>query len=63
MKPIPWFFGLFRRTPLRTIVNDELHEAFKKLLEAETGLEYAKSQVAYRTEQVARLKQRVMELP
>lgn len=44
------------RTKLIKIAEDELYEAERKLLEAQTGLEWATSQVAYRTAQVERLR-------
>lgn len=44
------------RPKLLKIAQDELYEAERKLLEAQTGLEWARPQVAYRTAQVERLR-------
>lgn len=43
-------------TPIE-IATKELQEAQEKLLEAQTGLEYAKAMVEYNTNRVARLQE------
>lgn len=50
------------RPKLLKIAQDELYEAERKLLEAQTGLEWAQSQVTYRTGQAARLRAYVAEM-
>ena len=45
------------------LAADELAEAQRKLLEAQTGLEYAKAMVEYNTNRVARLQKFVSDVP
>ena len=46
---------LFRRPHDRDLARQELEDARIALLEAQTGLEWAKSQVQYNTDRIARL--------
>jgi hypothetical protein len=47
-------FGIVQ--PIDSIVNDELYEAEVALLEAQSGVEWAKANVEYQSNRVARLK-------
>jgi hypothetical protein len=51
-------FGII---PIPALIEDELAEAERKLLEAETGLNWAESQVAYQRARIARLKAKQLE--
>ena len=48
-----------KRISIETLMSDELYEAEKALLDAQTGLEWAQSQVEYNTNRVARLKKQI----
>lgn len=52
---------MFFKPNLVKTAADELYDAERKLLEAQTGLEYAKSQVDYQTARVARLREYLAE--
>lgn len=45
----------FRKPSPEMMATQELEDARRALLEAQTGMEYAKAMVAYRTEQIERL--------
>ena len=47
------FFGIVQ--PLDQLVSDELYEAEVALLQAQSGVEWAKANVEYQTNRVARL--------
>ena len=47
------FFGIVE--PIEQIVSDELYEAEVALLQAQSGVEWAKANVEYQTNRVARL--------
>lgn len=47
---------LFSKPTVTAVAQDELYEAERKLMEAQTGLEYAHAMVDYHTNRVARLK-------
>jgi hypothetical protein len=49
---------MFKRIPLNELIDDELYEAERKLLAAETALEFATSEVGYQKARIARLKER-----
>lgn len=49
-------FNPFKRESITKVVETELYEAERKLLEAQTLLEYYKAQVDFQTNRVARLK-------
>lgn len=48
--------NLFSKPTVQSVAQDELYEAERKLMEAQTGLEYAHAMVDYHTNRVARLK-------
>lgn len=45
----------FRKPSPEMMATQELEDARRALLEAQTGMEYAKAMVSYRTEQIERL--------
>ena len=52
---------IFRTKTIREIIATELREAHKKKLEAESGVEYARSIVQYNEQRIQRLQKRLME--
>ncbi len=48
-------FNPFRQPSAEVMAVQELEDAKRQLLSAQSGLEYAKAMVAYRTEQIERL--------
>ena len=52
----------FGRLTLLEIAAEELAEAERKKMEAQTGVEYSSAIVTYRTAQIKRLKQTINEL-
>ena len=53
---------LFGKLSLLEIAAEELAEAERKRMEAQTGVEYSTAIVAYRTAQIKRLKAHITEL-
>ena len=53
---------LFGRLSLLEIAAEELAEAERKKMEAQTGVEYSSAIVTYRTAQIKRLKAQINEL-
>jgi len=53
---------LFGKLSLLEIAAEELAEAERKKMEAQTGVEYSTAIVAYRTAQIKRLKAHITEL-
>ena len=52
---------IFRIKTIREIIAAELREAHKKKLEAESGVEYARSIVQYNEQRIQRLQKRLLE--
>jgi hypothetical protein len=52
---------IFRTKTIREIIATELREAHKKKLEAESGVEYARSIVQYNEQRIQRLQKRLTE--
>jgi len=52
---------LFKPKTIHEIIAKELREAHLKKLEAESGVEYAQSVVAYNDQRIKRLEQRLMQ--
>ena len=52
---------IFRVKTIREIIATELREAHKKKLEAESGVEYARSIVQYNEQRIQRLQKRLLE--
>lgn len=52
------FLAVFRSPPADVMAAHELAEAQRDLLQAESGLEYARAMVAYNRDRIARLSQR-----
>jgi len=50
-----------RTKTIREIIAAELREAHKKKLEAESGVEYARSIVQYNEQRIQRLQKRLLE--
>ena len=50
-----------RTKTIREIIATELREAHKKKLEAESGVEYARSIVQYNEQRIQRLQKRLLE--
>lgn len=46
----------FRPMPVEVLARRELEEAQRELLEAETGMDFARAMVAYHTDRIERLK-------
>ena len=53
---------MFKRPDIERAIQDELYEAQRKLLSAETALEYATSEVAYQTSRIKRLERMINDL-
>lgn len=51
----------FRARTLQEIISKELREAQLSKLEAESGVDYAKSVVAYNEQRIGRLQKRLIE--
>ena len=56
MNWMPFYKKMFRTPSAETLAAQELEEAKRQLLAAQTGLEYAQAMVEYRTRQIERLK-------
>lgn len=52
------FFAVFRTPEADVLAAQELAEAQRDLLQAESGLEYARAMVAYNRDRIARLSKR-----
>ena len=55
MNIIKDFTSTFRKPSAEVLALQELEEAKRALLEAQTGMEWAKAQVQYNTDRIARL--------
>jgi fibronectin type 3 domain-containing protein len=60
---IDYFKELLKPKSIYEIINKELREAHLRKLEAESGVEYAKSIVTYNEQRIARLQKRLVEHP
>ena len=60
---VGYFKELFKPKSIYEIINQELREAHLRKLEAESGVEYAKSVVSYNEQRIARLQKRLVEHP
>jgi hypothetical protein len=58
---VGYFKELFKPKSIYEIINQELREAHLRKLEAESGVEYAKSVVSYNEQRIARLQKRLTE--
>ena len=56
MNWFPAYKKMFRTPSAETLAAQELEEAKRQLLSAQTALDYAKAMVEYRTRQIDRLK-------
>jgi fibronectin type 3 domain-containing protein len=60
---VNYFKELLKPKSIYEIINKELREAYLRKLEAESGVEYAKSIVAYNEQRIVRLQKRLAEHP
>jgi len=60
---LKYFKETLRARTLQEIISKELREAQLNKLEAESGVEYAKSVVAYNEQRIVRLQKRLTEHP
>jgi fibronectin type 3 domain-containing protein len=60
---VDYFKELLKPKSIYEIINKELREAHLRKLEAESGVEYAKSIVTYNEQRIARLQKRLVEHP
>jgi len=60
---VNYFKELLKPKSIYEIINKELREAYLRKLEAESGVEYAKSIVAYNEQRIVRLQKRLTEHP
>ena len=60
---IDYFKALFQRSTVEMLALQELEDAKRKLLEAQTGFEYAKHMVSYNKERVIRLTEYLHNIP
>ncbi|CAB4134471.1 hypothetical protein UFOVP273_90 [uncultured Caudovirales phage] len=61
MKSLKKTWRLFRPIPVTKLLQEELMEARREFLKAETAKEYADSIVQYNAQRIARIKQRMAE--